>query len=220
MNVRIEESWKRRLQDEFDKDYFVKLTDFVRSEYATTTVYPPGSQMFSAFDACPFDKVKVVILGQDPYHEPRQANGLCFSVNDGIMFPPSLQNIFKEIESDLGISIPKSGDLSRWASQGVLLLNATLTVRAHQAGSHQNRGWEQFTDAVVQAIARQKQGIVYMLWGSYAQRKASMVDPQRNCILKTVHPSPLSAYRGFFGCRHFSQANQYLQSIGRTPIRW
>ena len=220
MNVRIEESWKRRLQDEFDKDYFVKLTDFVRSEYATTTVYPPGSQMFSAFDACPFDKVKVVILGQDPYHEPRQANGLCFSVNDGIMFPPSLQNIFKEIESDLGIPIPKSGDLSRWASQGVLLLNATLTVRAHQAGSHQNRGWEQFTDAVVQAIARQKQGIVYMLWGSYAQRKASMVDPQRNCILKTVHPSPLSAYRGFFGCRHFSQANQYLQSIGRTPIRW
>lgn len=174
MNVRIEESWKRRLQDEFDKDYFVKLTDFVRSEYATTTVYPPGSQMFSAFDACPFDKVKVVILGQDPYHEPRQANGLCFSVNDGIMFPPSLQNIFKEIESDLGISIPKSGDLSRWASQGVLLLNATLTVRAHQAGSHQNRGWEQFTDAVIHRLQK-NENILYLFCGVLMHREKGIL---------------------------------------------
>lgn len=220
MNVRIEESWKRRLQDEFDKDYFVKLTDFVRSEYATTTVYPPGSQMFSAFDACPFDKVKVVILGQDPYHEPRQANGLCFSVNDGIMFPPSLQNIFKEIESDLGISIPKSGDLSRWASQGVLLLNATLTVRAHQAGSHQNRGWEQFTDAVIHRLAEEREHLVFILWGSYAQRKGDFIDRSKHLVLKSPHPSPLSAHRGFLGNKHFSRTNEYLRSHGIEPIQW
>ena len=220
MNVRIEESWKRRLQDEFDKDYFVKLTDFVRSEYATTTVYPPGSQMFSAFDACPFDKVKVVILGQDPYHEPRQANGLCFSVNDGIMFPPSLQNIFKEIESDLGISIPKSGDLSRWASQGVLLLNATLTVRAHQAGSHQNRWWEQFTDAVIHRLAEEREHLVFILWGSYAQRKGDFIDRSKHLVLKSPHPSPLSAHRGFFGNKHFSRTNEYLRSNGIEPIQW
>ena len=220
MNVRIEESWKRRLQDEFDKDYFVKLTDFVRSEYATTTVYPPGSQMFSAFDACPFDKVKVVILGQDPYHEPRQANGLCFSVNDGIMFPPSLQNIFKEIESDLGISIPKSGDLSRWASQGVLLLNATLTVRAHQAGSHQNRGWEQFTDAVIHRLAEEREHLVFILWGSYAQRKGDFIDRSKHLVLKSPHPSPLSAHRGFFGNKHFSRTNEYLRSHGIEHIQW
>ena len=220
MNVRIEESWKRRLQDEFDKDYFVKLTDFVRSEYATTTVYPPGSQMFSAFDACPFDKVKVVILGQDPYHEPRQANGLCFSVNDGIMFPPSLQNIFKEIESDLGISIPKSGDLSRWASQGVLLLNATLTVRAHQAGSHQTRGWEQFTDAVIHRLAEEREHLVFILWGSYAQRKGDFIDRSKHLVLKSPHPSPLSAHRGFFGNKHFSRTNEYLRSHGIEPIQW
>ena len=220
MNVRIEESWKRRLQDEFDKDYFVKLTDFVRSEYATTTVYPPGSQMFSAFDACPFDKVKVVILGQDPYHEPRQANGLCFSVNDWIMFPPSLQNIFKEIESDLGISIPKSGDLSRWASQGVLLLNATLTVRAHQAGSHQNRGWEQFTDAVIHRLAEEREHLVFILWGSYAQRKGDFIDRSKHLVLKSPHPSPLSAHRGFFGNKHFSRTNEYLRSHGIEPIQW
>ena len=220
MNVRIEESWKRRLQDEFDKDYFVKLTDFVRSEYATTTVYPPGSQMFSAFDACPFDKVKVVILGQDPYHEPRQANGLCFSVNDGIMFPPSLQNIFKEIESDLGISIPKSGDLSRWASQGVLLLNATLTVRAHQAGSHQNRGWEQFTDVVIHRLAEEREHLVFILWGSYAQRKGDFIDRSKHLVLKSPHPSPLSAQRGFFGNKHFSRTNEYLRSHGIEPIQW
>ena len=216
MNVRIEESWKRRLQDEFDKDYFVKLTDFVRSEYATTTVYPPGSQMFSAFDACPFDKVKVVILGQDPYHEPRQANGLCFSVNDGIMFPPSLQNIFKEIESDLGISIPESGDLSRWASQGVLL----LTVRAHQAGSHQNRGWEQFTDAVIHRLAEEREHLVFILWGSYAQRKGDFIDRSKHLVLKSPHPSPLSAHRGFFGNKHFSRTNEYLRSHGIEPIQW
>lgn len=220
MNVRIEESWKRRLQDEFDKDYFVKLTDFVRSEYATTTVYPTGSQMFSAFDACPFDKVKVVILGQDPYHEPRQANGLCFSVNDGIMFPPSLQNIFKEIESDLGIPIPKSGDLSRWASQGVLLLNATLTVRAHQAGSHQNRGWEQFTDAVIHRLAEEREHLVFILWGSYAQRKGDFIDRSKHLVLKSPHPSPLSAHRGFFGNKHFSRTNEYLRSYGIEPIQW
>lgn len=220
MNVRIEESWKRRLQDEFDKDYFVKLTDFVRSEYATTTVYPPGSQMFSAFDACPFDKVKVVILGQDPYHEPRQANGLCFSVNDGIMFPPSLQNIFKEIESDLGIPIPKNGDLSRWASQGVLLLNATLTVRAHQAGSHQNRGWEQFTDAVIHRLAEEREHLVFILWGSYAQRKGDFIDRSKHLVLKSPHPSPLSAHRGFFGNKHFSRTNEYLRSYGIEPIQW
>lgn len=220
MNVRIEESWKRRLQDEFDKDYFVKLTDFVRSEYATTTVYPPGSQMFSAFDACPFDKVKVVILGQDPYHEPRQANGLCFSVNDGIMFPPSLQNIFKEIESDLEIPIPKSGDLSRWASQGVLLLNATLTVRAHQAGSHQNRGWEQFTDAVIHRLAEEREHLVFILWGSYAQRKGDFIDRSKHLVLKSPHPSPLSAHRGFFGNKHFSRTNEYLRSYGIEPIQW
>ena len=220
MNVRIEESWKRRLQDEFDKDYFVKLTDFVRSEYATTTVYPPGSQMFSAFDACPFDKVKVVILGQDPYHEPRQANGLCFSVNDGIMFPPSLQNIFKEIESDLGISIPKSGDLSRWASQGVLLLNATLTVRAHQAGSHQNRGWEQFTDAVIHRLAEEREHLVFLLWGSYAPRQGDFIDRSKHLVLKSPHPSPLSAHRGFLGNKHFSRTNEYLRSHGIEPIQW
>lgn len=220
MDVRIEESWKQRLQEEFDKDYFVKLTDFVRSEYATATVYPPGRQMFNAFDACPFDRVKVVILGQDPYHEPRQANGLCFSVNDGIPFPPSLQNIFKEIASDLGTPVPASGDLSRWAAQGVLLLNATLTVRAHQAGSHQNRGWEQFTDAVIHRLAAEREHLVFILWGSYAQRKGSFIDRSKHLVLTSPHPSPLSAHRGFFGNRHFSRTNAYLQEHGITPIQW
>ena len=220
MEVRIESSWKQRLQNEFDKDYFVRLTDFVRSEYAKTTVYPPGSQMFNAFDACPFDRVKVVILGQDPYHEPRQAHGLCFSVNDGIPFPPSLQNIFKEIHDDLGIPVPRSGNLTRWADQGVLLLNATLTVRAHQAGSHQNRGWEQFTDAVIHRLAEERENLVFILWGSYAQRKGDFIDRNKHLVLQSPHPSPLSAHRGFFGNKHFSKANAYFRSKGLAEIEW
>ena len=220
MNVRIEESWREKLQSEFDAPYFVQLTDFVRHEYATTRVYPPGSQMFAAFDACPFDKVKVVILGQDPYHEPGQAHGLCFSVNDGVPFPPSLQNIFKEIHDDIGTPIPMSGDLSRWAHQGVLLLNATLTVRAHQAGSHQNKGWEQFTDAVIHRLAQDREHLVFILWGAYAQRKGEFIDRSRHLVLQSPHPSPLSAHRGFFGNRHFSRANEYLVAHGIEPILW
>lgn len=220
MNVRIEESWKQRLQTEFDQSYFEQLTRFVHQEYATHTVYPPGKQIFAAFDSCPFEQVKVVILGQDPYHEPRQAHGLCFSVNDGIPFPPSLQNIFKEIESDLGIPVPASGDLTRWAQQGVLLLNATLTVRAHQAASHQGKGWETFTDAVIHKLAEEREHLVFILWGSYAQRKGEFIDSRRHLVLKSPHPSPLSAHRGFFGNHHFSQANRYLASHGITPIQW
>ena len=220
MNVRIDESWRERLQSEFDAPYFAQLTDFVRHEYATTRVYPPGSQMFAAFDACPFDKVKVVILGQDPYHEPGQAHGLCFSVNDGVPFPPSLQNIFKEIHDDIGTPVPMSGDLTRWANQGVLLLNATLTVRAHQAGSHQNKGWEQFTDAVIHRLAQERENLVFILWGSYAQRKGEFIDRSRHLVLQSPHPSPLSAHRGFFGNRHFSRPNEYLTAHGIEPILW
>lgn len=220
MDVRIEDSWKARLQDEFDKPYFAALTQFVRNEYAVRTVYPPGREMFAAFDACPFDDVRVVILGQDPYHEPGQAHGLCFSVNDGVQFPPSLVNIFKEIESDLGRPMPSSGNLMRWAKQGVLLLNATLTVRAHQAGSHQNKGWEAFTDAVIHRLATERNHIVFILWGSYAQRKGSFIDRNRHCVLQSPHPSPLSAYRGFFGNKHFSRANAYLIENGYKPIDW
>ena len=220
MNVRIDESWRERLQSEFDAAYFALLTDFVRHEYATTRVYPPGSQMFAAFDACPFDKVKVVILGQDPYHEPGQAHGLCFSVNDGVPFPPSLQNIFKEIHDDIGTPVPMSGDLTRWANQGVLLLNATLTVRAHQAGSHQNKGWEQFTDAVIHRLAQERENLVFILWGSYAQRKGEFIDRSRHLVLQSPHPSPLSAHRGFFGNRHFSRTNEYLTAHGIEPILW
>lgn len=220
MNVKIAADWQAVLQPEFDKPYFEQLTQFVRSEYGTTTIYPAGRNIFRAFDKCSFDDLKVVIIGQDPYHGEGQANGLCFSVNDGVAFPPSLQNIFKEIHSDLGIAIPESGNLDRWAEQGVLLLNSVLTVRAHQAASHAGQGWEQFTDAVVRIINERKQGIVYMLWGSYAQRKGQVVDGSKNLILKSVHPSPLSVYRGFFGCKHFSQANAYLQSIGKTSINW
>lgn len=220
MDVRIEESWKQRLQTEFDQSYFEQLTRFVHQEYATHTVYPPGKQIFAAFDSCPFEQVKVVILGQDPYHEPRQAHGLCFSVNDGIPFPPSLQNIFKEIESDLGIPVPASGDLTRWAQQGVLLLNATLTVRAHQAASHQGKGWETFTDAVIHKLSEEREHLVFILWGSYAQRKGEFIDSRRHLVLKSPHPSPLSAHRGFFGNHHFSQANRYLASHGITPIQW
>ncbi|MEI3510999.1 MAG: uracil-DNA glycosylase [Bacteroidales bacterium] len=220
MNVRIDESWRERLQSEFDAPYFAQLADFVRHEYATTRVYPPGSQMFAAFDACPFDKVKVVILGQDPYHEPGQAHGLCFSVNDGVPFPPSLQNIFKEIHDDIGTPVPMSGDLTRWANQGVLLLNATLTVRAHQAGSHQNKGWEQFTDAVIHRLAQERENLVFILWGSYAQRKGEFIDRSRHLVLQSPHPSPLSAHRGFFGNRHFSRTNEYLTAHGIEPILW
>lgn len=220
MDVRIEESWKARLQEEFDKPYFSQLTAFVRSEYASHTVYPAGSNIFAAFDACPFERVRVVILGQDPYHEPGQAHGLCFSVNDGVQFPPSLVNIFKEIASDLGVPMPESGNLMRWARQGVLLLNSTLTVRAHQAGSHQNRGWETFTDAVIHRLATECEHIVFILWGSYAQRKGAFIDRNRHCVLQSPHPSPLSAYRGFFGNKHFSSANAYLVQHGYKPIDW
>lgn len=220
MDVKISADWKELLQEEFDKPYFEELTRFVRAEYTSGVIYPPARNIFRAFDKCPVDSLKVVIIGQDPYHGPGQANGLCFSVNDGIPFPPSLQNIFKEISADLGAEVPQSGNLDRWAEQGVLLLNSVLTVKAHLAASHAGRGWEQFTDAVVRIIAERKQNIVYMLWGSYAQRKGAIADPTRNLILKSVHPSPLSAYRGFFGCKHFSQANAYLQSKGKQPIEW
>jgi uracil-DNA glycosylase len=220
MNVKIAADWQEILQPEFDKPYFEQLTQFVRAEYGATTVYPAGRNIFRAFDKCPFAELKVVIIGQDPYHGVGQANGLCFSVNDGVPFPPSLQNIFKEIQSDLGTAVPQSGNLDRWAEQGVLLLNSVLTVRAHEAASHAGRGWEQFTDAVVRTINERKQGVVYMLWGSYAQRKGQVVDSSKNFVLKSVHPSPLSVYRGFFGCKHFSQANAYLQSVGKTPIIW
>ena len=220
MDVRIAEDWKQILSEEFNKPYFEQLTDFVRAEYASGEVFPKGRDIFRAFDKCPFDKLKVVIIGQDPYHGVGQANGLCFSVGEGVPFPPSLQNIFKEVNTDTGAPIPTSGNLDRWAEQGVLLLNAVLTVRAHQAASHAGRGWEQFTDAVVRAIATRKQGVVYMLWGSYAQRKGAIADPNNNLILKSVHPSPLSSYRGFFGCRHFSKANDYLASVGREQIVW
>lgn len=220
MNVQIEESWKEALMPEFSKDYFIRLTDFVRKEYHETTVYPPGKLIFNAFNLCPFDKVKVVIIGQDPYHGPGQAHGLCFSVNDGIQPPPSLVNIFKEINSDLGKPIPQSGNLTRWAEQGVLLLNATLTVRAHQAGSHQRRGWEEFTDAVIRKLAEEKSNLVFILWGSYAQKKGAFIDRDKHLVLTSVHPSPLSAYNGFFGNHHFSLANDYLVKNGKTAIDW
>jgi len=220
MDVKIEQSWKECLADEFQKDYFMQLTDFIRQEYQKTTIYPRGNHIFNAFEHCPFDKVKVVLLGQDPYHEPGQAHGLCFSVQDGIPFPPSLINIFKEITTDLGKPMPQNGDLSRWADQGVLLLNATLTVRAHTAGSHQNKGWETFTDAVINMLNANRNHIVYLLWGSYAQRKGSFINSSRNLVLKSAHPSPLSAYRGFFGNKHFSQTNDYLIASGQTPITW
>lgn len=218
--VRIAQDWKEVLNEEFSKPYFEELVEFVKSEYASGTVYPAGGNIFRAFDKCPFDKIKVVIIGQDPYHGPRQANGLCFSVARGVQFPPSLQNIFKEVLSDIGTPIPESGELDRWAEQGVLLLNSVLTVRAHQAASHAGRGWERFTDAVVRAIAERKENVVYMLWGSYAQKKGAIANPSKNLILKAVHPSPLSAYRGFFGCKHFSEANRYLESVGKSPIIW
>lgn len=220
MNVRIDESWKQVLQPEFDKPYFEQLTSFVRSEYARTVIYPPAGQIFNAFDHCPFDKVKVIIIGQDPYHEQGQANGMCFSVAPGVQMPPSLVNIFKEIQSDLGKPFPADGDLTRWADQGVLLLNATLTVQAHYAGSHQRRGWEEFTDAVIRVLSEQRTHLVFILWGAYAQKKGAVIDPTRHLVLKSAHPSPLSAYNGFFGNHHFSLANDYLTQHGLQPIDW
>ena len=220
MNVRIDESWRQVLQPEFDKPYFELLTSFVRQAYATRQCFPPAGQIFRAFDLCPFDQVRVVIIGQDPYHDVNQAHGLCFSVQDGVPIPPSLVNIYKELQRDLGISIPASGNLTHWAEQGVLLLNATLTVEAHKAGSHQGKGWEELTDAAIQALNKQRSNIVFMLWGSYAQRKGQFIDRKRHLVLTAVHPSPLSAYRGFIGCGHFSQANNYLQQHGLAPINW
>ncbi|MBR4625934.1 MAG: uracil-DNA glycosylase [Alphaproteobacteria bacterium] len=221
MDVKIEQSWKSVLHDEFEKDYFKKLTDFVRGEYLSgKTIYPEPKNIFNAFNLCAFDDVKVVIIGQDPYHEPGQAHGLCFSVQSGVDFPPSLQNIYKEIESDIGHKSITNGDLTDWARQGVLLLNSTLTVRAHDAASHAGHGWEQFTDAVINAVAKNKKHIVYMLWGSFAQKKAEIVNKNENLVLTSAHPSPLSAYRGFFGNHHFSQANEYLVQNGESPINW
>ncbi len=220
MNVKIEESWKKQLQEEFDKPYFKALTDFVRGEYRAKTIYPPAGLIFNAFDQCAFDAVKVVIVGQDPYHEPGQAHGLCFSVNDGVQIPPSLVNIYKEIHDDLGVPIPESGNLERWSRQGVLLLNATLTVRAHQAGSHQQKGWEEFTDSVISRLAAEREHLVFILWGAYAQRKGENIDTNKHLVLKSPHPSPLSAHRGFFGNKHFSKANRYLEAHGINPIEW
>ncbi len=220
MDVKIEPSWKEILADEFEKPYFSLLTSFVKKEYQSTRCYPPAPLIFNAFNLCPFDQVKVVIIGQDPYHGYGQAHGLCFSVNDGVQFPPSLVNIFKEIERDLQIPFPQSGNLTRWANQGVFLLNATLSVREGMAGSHQNKGWEEFTDRVIKEISDKKSNVVFMLWGSYAQRKGAVIDTRKHLVLKAVHPSPLSAYRGFIGCGHFRQANDYLASKGLTPIQW
>jgi uracil-DNA glycosylase len=220
MNVRIDESWREVLQTEFDKPYFELLTDFVRHAYRTTQCFPPAGQIFRAFDLCPFDKVRVVIIGQDPYHDVNQAHGLCFSVQDGVRIPPSLDNIYKELNRDLGKPIPTTGNLTHWAEQGVLLLNATLTVEAHKAGSHQGKGWEELTDAAIMALNEKREKIVFMLWGSYAQRKGKYIDRRKHLVLEAVHPSPLSAYRGFIGCGHFSQANNYLLQQGLAPIAW
>lgn len=220
MDVKIAPSWKKRLSDEFDKAYFTQLIDFVKQEYQTQTVYPPGKEIFRAFDCCDFDDVKVVIIGQDPYHGVGQANGLCFSVRDGIKMPPSLINIFKELHNDIGKPIPQSGDLEHWANQGVLLLNATLTVRSSSPGSHQNKGWESFTDAAIRKISDEKENVVYLLWGAYAQKKGEFINRQKNLVLMSAHPSPFSADRGFFGCKHFSKANEYLKSKGIGEISW
>lgn len=221
MNVKIDNSWREHIGAEFEKPYFSALTDFVRHEYTTTKCYPPGSLIFNAFNLCPFDRVKVVIIGQDPYHEPGQAQGLSFSVPKGVPFPPSLQNIFKEIQLDLGKPMPPTGDLTRWAEQGVLLLNATLTVRAHQAASHQRHGWEQFTDAAIRALNAERENLVFILWGGYARSKAQLIDRSRHLVLESVHPSPLSANRGgWFGNHHFSQCNAYLREHGEQEIDW
>ncbi len=220
MDVEIDESWKKELNDEFQKDYFKELVEFVKTEYQTQKIYPPGSLIFNAFNLCPFNQTKVVIVGQDPYHGPDQAHGLCFSVKSGVKQPPSLQNIFKEIKEDIGKPIPTSGNLEHWSDQGVLLLNATLTVRAGQAGSHQNKGWEQFTDQVLRKLSDNRTNLVFMLWGAYAQKKGSYLDESKHLILRAPHPSPFSAHNGFFGCKHFSKTNQYLLNKGLETINW
>jgi len=220
INPQIEDSWKAILMNEFNASYFAELKDFLVKEKKTYQVYPPGNQIFNAFNHTPFDRVKVVILGQDPYHGKAQAHGLCFSVPQGIKPPPSLENIFKELQNDLGISIPEHGNLLKWAEQGILLLNATLTVRANQAGSHQGKGWENFTDAVIQKISDNKTGVVFLLWGRYAQAKEILIDLNKHFVLKAAHPSPFSAYNGFFGCKHFSKANDILSNQNLTPIDW
>lgn len=219
-DLEINSEWREVLKEEFDKPYFRKLGVFIRDEYQASTIFPKREEIFKAFNATPLSRVKVVILGQDPYHGPGQANGLCFSVNGDVKLPPSLRNIYKEIQSDMGCGDLGNGDLERWARQGVFLLNTTLTVRGGEAGSHQNKGWEKFTDAVIRALTLRKEGLVYLLWGSHAQKKGGMIPPERNLVLKSVHPSPLSAYRGFLGCKHFSQTNNYLVSNGRSPINW
>ena len=221
MTVKIHPSWQKHLHEEFDKPYFTELSAFVKKEYHDEIVYPAHENIFRAFDLCPFDEVKVVILGQDPYHGPHQANGLCFAVENGVQLPPSLKNIFKEIEADFGKPLEnKSGDLTRWATQDVLLLNATLTVRASLANSHAGKGWEHFTDAAVRALSRERENIVFMLWGNYAKAKGAHIDRTKHCVLESAHPSPLSAYHGFFGNKHFSKANEYLEAHGKTPINW
>jgi uracil-DNA glycosylase len=220
MDVKIEPSWKAKLKDEFEKEYFIKLSAFLHDEYKNNRVYPPGALIFNSFNLCPFQNIKAVIIGQDPYHGPGQAHGLCFSVKDGVSFPPSLLNIFKEIALDLGLPRPQSGDLERWASQGILLLNATLTVRADQAGSHQKKGWEEFTDSVIRIINKEKENVVFFLWGAYAQKKGESIDRSRHLVLESVHPSPLSASRGFFGNHHFSRCNEYLKEHGISQIDW
>ena len=220
MDVKIASTWKNKLKNEFEKDYFKHLVSFVKLEYKHHTIYPPRKLIFNAFDHCSFDELKVVIIGQDPYHGSNQANGLCFSVADGLRQPPSLQNIFKEIKTDLEKPIPVSGNLERWASQGVLLLNATLTVRANAAGSHQNKGWETFTDAVIRLISEDKENIVFLLWGAYAQKKGEIIDHNKHHVLQSAHPSPFAAYRGFFGNKHFSKTNEYLRKIEKNEIEW
>lgn len=220
MDVKIESSWKEALADQFRENYFKNLVSFIKDEYQGNTIFPAGKDIFNSFELCPIDQVKVVILGQDPYHGVGQAHGLSFSVKPGIPFPPSLLNIFKEIKTDLGIDMPPNGDLTRWANQGVFLLNATLTVRAHEAGSHQGKGWEEFTDQVIRVISSSQNQVVFMLWGSYAQKKEGLIDQTKHLILKAPHPSPLSSYRGFFGSKHFSKANDYLKSNGKTTINW
>ena len=220
MDVKIAPDWKELLAPEFEKPYFAELTAFVRQEYATRRIFPRGSNIFRAFDKCPFDKLKVVVIGQDPYHGPGQANGLCFSVGDGVPFPPSLQNIFKEVADDTGTPVPSSGNLDRWAEQGVLLLNAVLTVREHEAASHAGHGWETFTDAAIRALAEQREHLVFILWGSYAQRKGAFIDRNKHLVLSSAHPSPLSAYNGFFGNKHFSRTNSYLREHGEQEIIW
>lgn len=220
MNVKIDESWRRALASQWDSEAFGRLAEFVRAEYRTQRVFPPAARIFAAFDACPFDRVKVVILGQDPYHDEGQATGMCFSVAPGVPMPPSLVNIFREVSSDTGAPMPPDGDLTRWAAQGVLLLNSTLTVRAHRPASHAGHGWEEFTDEAVRRLNADRSGLVFMLWGSHAQRKGAFIDRQRHLVLSSPHPSPLSAYRGFFGNHHFSQANDWLRAHGQTPIQW